>query len=87
HNSLEDGKGIRYYNYNFNSQIDKFELIDYRIENDKYVDTIIYPENKLDYVIEDLNNNEKYDSDASISSLSSNDSETTRCRKKKRLFV
>ncbi|CAG8808314.1 15423_t:CDS:1, partial [Racocetra persica] len=43
-----------------------------------------YVKNKLDYVIEDLNNDEKYDSDVSISSLSSNDSETTRRRKKEK---
>ncbi|CAG8784384.1 26336_t:CDS:1, partial [Racocetra persica] len=46
HNSLEDSKGIRYYNHNFNSQIDKFELIDYRIENNKHVDMIVYPDVK-----------------------------------------
>ncbi|CAG8557178.1 27461_t:CDS:2, partial [Racocetra persica] len=104
HNSIEESNGIRYYNHNFNSQIAKFELIDHRIENDKHVDMIVYPEvrrklenrlhrtkrkkiqfkgyieNKLDYVIENLDEN--YDSDISISSLSSNDSETTRRRKK-----
>ncbi|CAG8710927.1 12213_t:CDS:2, partial [Racocetra persica] len=111
HNSLEDSKGIRYYNHNFNSQIDKFELIDHRIENDKHVNMIIYPEvrrklenslhrtkrkkiqfkgyveNKLDYVIEDLNNDEKYDSDVSISSLSSNNSEITKHRKKRKAVL
>ncbi|CAG8816245.1 21151_t:CDS:2, partial [Racocetra persica] len=43
---------------------------------------IRYKEDKIDYVIEDLDDNKKYDSDASISSLSSNDSETTKRRKK-----
>ncbi|CAG8762193.1 18575_t:CDS:2, partial [Racocetra persica] len=43
-----------------------------------------YKEDKIDYVIEVLDDNEKYDSDASMSSLSSNDSETTRRRKKEK---
>ncbi|CAG8741269.1 3689_t:CDS:2, partial [Racocetra fulgida] len=107
HNTIEEHNGIRYYNHNFNSQVDKFELTDHRKENNLDVDTILYPEvrrklenrlhttkrkkvqfkgynieNKLEYIIQDLDNDEKYDSDRSMSSLSSNDSETTRRRKK-----
>ncbi|CAG8584558.1 28822_t:CDS:2, partial [Racocetra persica] len=106
HNSIKEQNGIWYYNHNFNLQVDKFELTDYRIENKLHVNTIVYPEikrklenrlcrtkrkriqfkgykeGKIDYVIEDLDNDEKYYLDASTSSLSSNDSEMTKRRKK-----
>ncbi|CAG8707876.1 6725_t:CDS:2 [Racocetra persica] len=92
-NLIEEYNEIKYYNYDFKSQVNKFELTDHRIENDLHVDMIVYlevkkklenrlcfKENKIDYVIEE--SDENYDSDISISSLSSNDSETTKRRKK-----
>ncbi|CAG8810796.1 502_t:CDS:1, partial [Racocetra persica] len=107
HNLIKESNRIRYYNHNFKSQVDKFQLTDCRIENNLDVDTIVYPEvrrklenrlhrtkrkriqfkgykeDKIDYEIEELDNNDKkYDSDTSMSSLSSNDSETTKRRKK-----
>ncbi|CAG8724068.1 13162_t:CDS:2 [Racocetra persica] len=105
-NLIEEYNKIKYYNHDFKSQVDKFELTDHRIENDLYVDMIVYlevkrklenrlcgtkrkrirfkgfKENKIDYVIE--KSDENYDSDISMSLLSSNDSETTKCRKKEK---
>ncbi|CAG8834136.1 19927_t:CDS:2, partial [Racocetra persica] len=45
-NPFEEKNGIKYYNHNFNSQTEKYELTNYRVENNLDVDTIVYPEVK-----------------------------------------
>ncbi|CAG8729178.1 7602_t:CDS:2, partial [Racocetra persica] len=85
HKGTYENFGNLRFGIEFNSDV-TFEQIAYIIGDHNTIEES-YKEGKIDYIIEDLNNDEKYDSDTSISSLSSNDSETTRRRKKRKTVL